>query len=234
METTMRRWFGLVLATMLIAVSAYGQTFRGAINGTVTDPTGAVVAGASVKATNDATAAVHEATTTSDGQFAFQDLILGTYTISVTAPGFNSIKVGKIDVTAGGAYTLPVKLKVASSGTSVVEVSAAALTLDTTTAAQDNILPTESVQDVPMNGRDFTQFAAVQPGYGGYSVGGFGSLNGTRANQMNWQIDGIDGQDHTGDAGDSALINGWNVVPEVVVVDSVNLPVHLVGASAVQ
>lgn len=195
METTMRRWFGLVLATMLIAVSAYGQTFRGAINGTVTDPTGAVVAGASVKATNDATAAVHEATTTSDGQFAFQDLILGTYTISVTAPGFNSIKVGKIDVTAGGAYTLPVKLKVASSGTSVVEVSAAALTLDTTTAAQDNILPTESVQDVPMNGRDFTQFAAVQPGYGGYSVGGFGSLNGTRANQMNWQIDGVDNND---------------------------------------
>src|SRR6266700_324728 len=46
-----------------------------------------------------------------------------------------------------------------------------------------------------MNGRDFTQFAAVQPGYGGYSVGGFGSLNGTRANQMNWQIDGVDNND---------------------------------------
>src|SRR6266700_2910786 len=46
-----------------------------------------------------------------------------------------------------------------------------------------------------MNGRDFTQFAAVQPGYGGYSVGGFGSLNGTRANQMNWQIDGVDKND---------------------------------------
>ncbi|HSY92013.1 MAG TPA: carboxypeptidase-like regulatory domain-containing protein, partial [Candidatus Binatus sp.] len=60
----MRRWFGLVLAVLLITVSAYGQTFRGAINGTVTDPSGAVVAGASVKATNDSTAAVHEATTT--------------------------------------------------------------------------------------------------------------------------------------------------------------------------
>jgi hypothetical protein len=46
-----------------------------------------------------------------------------------------------------------------------------------------------------MNGRDFTQFAAVQPGYAGYSVGGFGALNGTRANQMNWQIDGVDNND---------------------------------------
>jgi len=194
MEMTMRRWFGLVLAVLLVTVSAYGQTFRGAINGTVTDPSGAVVAGASVKATNDSTAAVHEATTTSGGEFSFQDLILGTYTISVSAQGFSPVKVEKIEVTAGSAYTLPVKLKVGSAGTSV-EVSAAALVLDTTTAAQDNILPTESVEDVPMNGRDFTQFAAVQPGYGGYSVGGFGSLNGTRANQMNWQIDGVDNND---------------------------------------
>ena len=46
-----------------------------------------------------------------------------------------------------------------------------------------------------MNGRDFTQFIAVQPGYSGYAVGGFGSLNGTRANQMNWQIDGVDNND---------------------------------------
>ncbi len=190
----MRNWFGLILAVMLAAVSAYGQTFRGAINGTVTDPSGAVVAGADVKATENATATVHQATTTSDGQFSFQDMSLGVYTVTVTAAGFTPVTVEKIEVTAGSAYTVPVKLKVGSAGTSV-EVSAAALSLDTTTAAQDNILPTESVENVPMNGRDFTQFAAVQPGYGGYSVGGYGSLNGTRANQMNWQIDGVDNND---------------------------------------
>jgi hypothetical protein len=190
----MRHWFGLILATTLVAVSAYGQTFRGSINGSVTDPSGAVVAGANVKATDDATGVVHEATTTSDGQFSFQDLGLGTYTVTVASAGFSPVTVEKIEVTAGGAYTLPVKLKVGSAGTSV-EVSAAALSLDTTTAAQDNTLTTEAVEDVPMNGRDFTQFAAVQPGYGGYSVGGFGSLNGTRANQMNWQIDGVDNND---------------------------------------
>ncbi len=153
------------------------------------------MANAVVKATNVATDVTITANTTSDGAFSFQDLPLGTYKITVTATGFQAITFDNVNVTAGGAYTLPVKVSVASAGRTAVEVSAAALTLDTTTAAQDNILPTEAVQNVPMNGRDFTQFAAVQPGYGGYSVGGFGSLNGTRANQMNWQIDGVDNND---------------------------------------
>ena len=61
---------------------------------------------------------------------------------------------------------------------------------------QNNVIPTEQVQNVPMNGRDFTQFAATAPGYAGYSgAQAFGSLNGTRANQMNWQIDGVDNND---------------------------------------
>ncbi|MFZ0804919.1 MAG: TonB-dependent receptor [Candidatus Sulfotelmatobacter sp.] len=184
-----------VVVFVLVAAMGFAQTFRGAINGTVTDPSGAVVAGASVKATNTATSVAIDSLTTSDGQFAFQDLPLGTYKIEVTAAGFRSSVVDNVAVTAGGAYTLTVKMTAGAAGTTVVEVSAAALALDTTTAAQDNVLTTEAVQDVPMNGRDFTQFAAVQPGYGGYSVGGFGSLNGTRANQMNWQIDGVDNND---------------------------------------
>jgi hypothetical protein len=191
----MRGLLSRFIVLVLLGATGYAQTFRGAINGTVTDASGAVVTGASVKATNVATAVGIIATTTSGGEFAFQDLPLGTYKVEVTAAGFRSAAVDNISVTAGGVYTLPVKLSAGSAGTTVVEVSAAALTLDTTTATQDNIIPGEAVADVPMNGRDFTQFAAVQPGYGGYSVGGFGSLNGTRANQMNWQIDGVDNND---------------------------------------
>ena len=191
----MRNLWTRFVILLLLGATGYAQTFRGAINGTVSDATGAVVAGATVKATNVSTDVAITATTTSGGEFAFQDLPLGTYKINVTAAGFRPAEVANITVTAGGAYTLPVKLSAGSAGTTVVEVSAAALTLDTTTAAQDNIIPSEAVADVPMNGRDFTQFAAVQPGYGGYSVGGFGSLNGTRANQMNWQIDGVDNND---------------------------------------
>lgn len=190
----MRRLVGNLVLLTLLAVTGYAQTFRGAVNGTVSDPSGAMVATATVKATNVATGVTLTTTTTSDGQFAFQDLPLGTYKIVVNAAGFSTLTTENVTVTAGQAYTLPVKLKVGETSTSV-EVSAASLSIDTTTSTQDNTLPTQSVQDVPMNGRDFTQFIAVQPGYSGYAVGGFGSLNGTRANQMNWQIDGVDNND---------------------------------------
>ena len=120
---------------------------------------------------------------------------MGTYKISVTASGFKTTTVDNVTVTAGSCLYPSGQAHGRFSRHDPVEVSAAALTLDTTTATQDNLLPTEAVQDVPMNGRDFSQFIAVQPGYGGYSVGGFGSLNGTRANQMNWQIDGVDNND---------------------------------------
>ncbi len=185
----------LVVVVLLLAVAGFAQTFRGAINGTVTDPSGAVVANAAVKATNVATDVSVSTVTTSDGQFAFQDIPLGTYKVSVTASGFRPVTVDNVSVAAGSVYTLPVKLSAGSAGTTVVEVSAAALTLDTTTSTQTDTLTDTAVQEIPLNGRDFSQLIAVSPGYGGYSVGGFGSLNGTRANQMNWQVDGTDNND---------------------------------------
>jgi Carboxypeptidase regulatory-like domain/TonB dependent receptor len=190
----MRRCFA-ILVVLLLSVLGYSQTFRGAINGAVTDQSGAVVANASVKATNNGTSVTLSTLSTSDGVFAFQDLPLGTYTIEVTASGFKSETIDKVTVTAGNIYTLPVKLSVGSAGTTAVEVSAAALSLDTTTATLNDTLTEAAVQNIPLNGRDFSQLIAVAPGYGGYSVGGFGSLNGTRANQMNWQIDGTDNND---------------------------------------
>src|SRR5213078_180499 len=124
----------------------------------------------------------------------FQDIPLGFYKVSVIAPGFAGRTVDKVEVTAGNIYTLPIKLALGQE-TQIVEVSAAALALDTTTPTQNMTISSDVVQDTPLNGRDFTQLIAVAPGYGGYAVGGFGSLNGTRPNQMNWQIDGVDNND---------------------------------------
>src|SRR6266446_5434007 len=167
----MRRLFLVVLVILALGVAANAQTFRGAINGTVTDPSGSSVPNAQVKATENATGIDHTTVTTSDGAFAFQDIPLGLYKVTVTATGFPPYAVDK------------------------VEVSAAAITLDTTTATQNMTITSDVVQDIPLNGRDFTQLIAVAPGYGGYSVGGFGSMNGARANQNNWQIDGVDNND---------------------------------------
>lgn len=153
-----------------------------------------MVVNAQVKATETATGAEHTTVTTSGGEFTFQDIPLGTYQVTVVASGFSKATFDKVPVTAGSVYTLPVKLSMGAEATTV-EVSAAAVTVDTTSPTQTMTISGSEVQDTPLNGRDFSQLIAVSPGYAGYSVGGFGSLNGTRANQMNWQVDGTDNND---------------------------------------
>jgi hypothetical protein len=190
-----KRWHYILLAALLVVLPfASAQTFRGGINGTVLDNSGAAVAGASVKITNVGTGVVSSSASSSGGEFLFQDLPLGLYTAEISAPGFATVKVDKIQVSAGTLYTLPVKVAVASESTTV-EVSAAAIALDTTTVTQTTVLESRAVADMPLNGRDFTQLVQLTPGFAGYVGGGFGSLNGTRANQMNWQIDGVDNND---------------------------------------
>jgi hypothetical protein len=190
----MKRLVLAILVVLSLAVAVNGQTFRGAINGTVTDPSGGVVPNAQVKATESATGLDHNTVTTSEGQFSFQDIPLGLYKVTVTATGFPAYTVDKVEVVAGQIYTLQVNLKLAQA-TTTVEVSAASLVLDTTTQTQTMTIPDDVVQNIPLNGRDFTQLISVEPGFGGYNVGGFGSLNGTRPNQINWQIDGVDNND---------------------------------------
>src|SRR5262249_2268669 len=156
----MRRLLLSVVVLLIVALAANTQTFRGSINGTVTDPSGAVVPNAKVKATEVATNIDHNTVTTGDGQYAFQDIPVGTYKVSVTAPGFAAMTVDKVQVLAGSIYTLPIKLSIAKEVTTV-EVSAAALAMDTTTPAQTQTIESEVVQDVPLNGRDFSQLIAV-------------------------------------------------------------------------
>jgi Carboxypeptidase regulatory-like domain/TonB dependent receptor len=185
----------LMLAVVFaLPVNSHGQTFRGGINGTVTDQSGAVVPGAIVESTDSATGVSHKTVTSSAGAYSFQDLALGTYTVKVTNQGFKPSVVSKVPVTAGVIYTLPVKLSVESAG-ETVEVSASGLALDTTTTTQTTDIPEVTVQDIPLNGRDFTQMIGLAPGFAGYALGGYGSVNGTRANQVNWQIDGSDNND---------------------------------------
>jgi Carboxypeptidase regulatory-like domain len=190
----MRRVVLAVLFVFCLGLAVTGQTFRGAINGTVTDPSGAVVPGVQVKATDKATGIDHATISTSDGQFAFQDLPVGAYNVVVAAQGFPALTVDNIPVTQGAIYTLNARLAISQQATTV-EVSAAALVLDTTTETQTTLVTGADLQEMPLNGRDFTQLISVAPGFGGYSAGGFGSLNGTRANQVNWQIDGVDNND---------------------------------------
>src|ERR1700682_4468828 len=131
----MKRLVLAILVVLSLAVAANAQTFRGAINGTVTDPSGAVVPNAAVRATENNTGIDHKTVTTSEGVFSLQYIPLCFYKVSVTASGFPVYTVDKVDVTAGTIYTLNVKLTLQQQATTV-EVSAAALSLDTTTQTQ--------------------------------------------------------------------------------------------------
>src|SRR3989440_8808152 len=149
--------FGVSFVLLLFfSVTGYAQTFRGAINGTVTDPSGAVVAGATVKAANTATGIVLSTVSTSGGAFAFQDIPTGVYKITVTASGFSTSTVDKVNVVAGAGYTLAVQLKGGQSAT-VVEGFAGELTVETTTVTQSDTIPSANFQQIPLNGRGFSQ-----------------------------------------------------------------------------
>jgi len=182
---------------LLLSHFAVAQTFRGSIDGTITEQSGAVVAGAQVAAVEVATDVSYQAISSSAGEFTFADLPLGSYSITVTAKGFETVKVDRIPVTAGTTYALPVRLSVASAG-ETIEVSAEALAADTVTDDQATVLPEATVESLPNNGRDFTQLAGQATGFGGLTTGGGGylfTINGTRSNDVNYEIEGTDNND---------------------------------------
>ena len=174
------------------SLPSLAQTFRGSINGTVTDPSGAIVSGAKVTALDVATGAVRDTVSTAAGEFSFSDLPLSTYTIKVAVPGFQLTQIAGVQVLAGKIYTLPVKLAIANQSTTI-EVSADSLSLDTTTVTQTTTLSSKALQDVPLNGRDFTQLLGSSASFSGYN--NTGSVNGARNNQINYTIDGTDNND---------------------------------------
>jgi hypothetical protein len=189
--------YSLLFVVGLSLQTAMGQNFRGGITGSVMDSSGAAVPNAAIKATEDATGTSYDTISSSAGDFNYTNLPIGAYTVTVSATGFSTEKFDKVSVTAGGIYTLPVKLTIASSS-QTVEVTADALTLDTTTDTQATVIPETVVQNLPNSARDFTQMLAQTPGFAGYSTGGgagAASVNGTRSNSINWQIEGTDNND---------------------------------------
>ena len=179
----------VLFLSLIFSALVAGQTFRGAISGTVTDQTGAVLSGASIRAVNEGTGLVRELTAGANGDFAVQDLPLGKYTVTVSQTGFQTVRIANVNVAVGAVTALPVRLDIATQATSV-EVISAPVALETESTALNSVVSNAAVQNAPLNGRDFRQLINLAPG-----VNGAGSLNGGRSDQTNWQIDGADNND---------------------------------------
>jgi hypothetical protein len=182
---------GAAFLLLSLTIVAYGQTFRGALSGAVTDSTGAALPGATVKLDNPSTGLSRSAITAETGDFFFADLPLGAYTLTVALPGFESRKVDKVEVAVSKTTNINVQLGVAKQE-QIIEVSAAAVNLETTSSDLSAVVNTKEVQELPINGRDFRQMIKLSPGV---TSSASPSVNGARTTSNNYQIDGADNND---------------------------------------
>src|SRR5262245_12014417 len=169
------------------------QTF-GEITGTVKDPSGAVIPGAPVTATNSATNAVRSTVTNEAGIYSFPALAPGLYTVKVELPGFQSVVRNRIELQVQQVARIDFTLAL-SQGTETVQVNEFAQLLTTESATVGTVIAGSTIVDMPLNGRNFLQLVSLSPNvsYGFVAPAqAAGRQGGTRANQ-NISISGMRG-----------------------------------------
>ena len=159
---------GKYLSVLIFALALFtcGRLLAGvtaSISGTVTDPSGAVVGGATVTATNVDTGVATTLTTNSQGFYSFQSLPLGNYTISVQQSGFKGYAQTGLVLDVNSALVIDVKLTVGAT-TEKVEVLSDALHVDTESTQMGEVITGKTMTDVPLVTRSYTDLLSLQPG----------------------------------------------------------------------
>src|SRR5712671_1121109 len=201
MRTLSSGFFSVVLLLCLSA-TLLAQTFRGGIQGTVTDSSGAAVIGASVTVKSADTGLTRTATTNDQGDYLFTELPLGTYNVSATKAGFgtkvtNGINVGVSVNTRADVQLVPGEVK------QEVVVTAEAPIIDTMGNTMGGTIQANQLANLPINGGDFAKLLTLVPGSASDpngdsdSPGSFGtfSINGNRGRSNNYLLDGTDMND---------------------------------------
>ncbi len=155
----------LIQCLVLTASIAFAQSEVGttALNGTITDPSGAAVVGAQVVAKNTDTGFVRQTTTTGAGLYSLTELPVGTYEITVEMQGFKTTRVPQVHLSVGSAATLNIGLQIGTS-TATITVSSEVPLVETTRSETSTAVTTRQVEDLPINGRNFLDFTLLTPG----------------------------------------------------------------------
>ena len=143
--------------------SAWGQGVTGRVQGTVRDPTAAVVAAAKVTLTNQATGYKYEVSTNQSGEYLAANLPPGKYTVTATAAGFKSAESKDVVVIVDSLTTVDFGLQIGSR-TDIVTVGSAAQLVDTESSAMGNDISATQVTELPLFGRVYSQLVQVMPG----------------------------------------------------------------------
>ena len=170
-----------LLLTVVSAVALQAQTATGEVNGTVTDPNGAAVPGAMVKLINQATRLETESTTNQSGYFTFVNLKPASYTLLVEVKGFKKSLTNAFDLGVSETVTHNVTLTVGEM-TEVVEVSAGSELVQGSSSELGTVINERAVEDLPLNGRNFTQLLTLTPGVTPVSTSQNRSIGGVEGN----------------------------------------------------
>jgi len=175
------------------AVLAQSQATTGLIQGTVVDPNGAIVNGATINVKNVGTGFERTVTSNSDGFFSAPLLPLGKYRVTTSASGFSNSVLENVEVSIGQTLNLKVEMKV-GGGTNTVDVTAEGEGIETGRTELATQINERSVENLPINRRDFSRFALLTPGVSivqgpdGDEI----TINGQKGIQNNVSIDGAD------------------------------------------
>jgi hypothetical protein len=168
------------------------QQATGSIEGLVRDATGAVLAGADVAVINTETGAVRMFQTNESGFYKVPSLPSGKYTVRVTVQGFAPKELTSVVLQVGSIAEVNVDLEVGNAGGEVVTVTAEAPLVETTRTYVATTVDERSIKDLPVNGRNFLEFALLTPGVSADPRGGDISFGGLRGTNNSLQIDGSD------------------------------------------
>ena len=186
----------LILICLGVLPSAYGQAVTGTIFGSVSDASGGMVAGATIRAVNMETGGIHSATTDAQGAYLFPSLPVGRYRVEAEASGFKRVLREGISVALNQNARVDFALE-AGSLMQEVRVSEDAPLVDTRQAQLGATVDQQRVEDLPLNGRNVYSLVSLLPGVArattltvGDNSGNFVEANGSRTRQSNFMLDG--------------------------------------------
>jgi hypothetical protein len=183
----------LSCAVLLLGFPLFSQINTGRMLGTVTDQTGGVIAGAMVTVTNSQTGVARNLVADDAGEYNAPNLTPGTYTVKVTANGFQTFERQNIALGVGQDARIDAQLT-PGQVTQTITVSEAAPLLDTTSATVMGTINTENIADIPLNGRNYQNLLQLRPGVTTKPGGGTltTSTNGLRPEDNNYYVEGLD------------------------------------------
>lgn len=194
-------FFGIAVLILGLAISGQvsAQVISGDLVGTILDKTGAVVPGARVEATKTDTGVKYETKANDTGEYRFNNLPVGMYSVSATTPNFATTTIGRVSVELNKTSTLPITLEVKGAVTSI-EVSGAAATLDTTTAQLQSTFEAKDLGDSALTvsgglGSGVLNLSLLSAGVatsGGVGVGSGPAVGGQRPRNNDFTIEGVD------------------------------------------